>query len=250
MRNEGSARIRLLLADSQSLFREAVRAVLADGGEIEVVAEAGDGRSALGEAIRSEPEVAIVDSELPNGDGIATTRAIRRSVPTCSVVFLATAEVPATLLAAVEAGATAFLTRETPLRDLVEATAAVHRGEAFIPAHMLRDLLTRLVERRQDRDLALRRLGRLTRREREVLGLLAQGADNDRIALALVISPETARTHVQNLLGKLEVHSRLEAAAFVAQRGLLEELEPVDAWRSPAALRSLHADRSDARPGA
>ena len=85
MRNEGSARIRLLLADSQSLFREAVRAVLADGGEIEVVAEAGDGRSALGEAIRSEPEVAIVDSELPNGDGIATTRAIRRSVPTCSV---------------------------------------------------------------------------------------------------------------------------------------------------------------------
>ena len=250
MGNEEGSGIRLLLADSQSLFREAVRAVLADGGEIQVVAEAGDGRSALAEAIRSEPEVAIVDSELPNGDGIATTKAIRRNVPSCAVVFLAQNEAPTTLLAAVEAGATAFLTRETPLRTMVEATAAVHRGEAYIPPHLLRDLLTRLVERRQDRDLALRRLGRLTRREREVLGLLAQGADNDRIALALVISPETARTHVQNLLGKLEVHSRLEAAAFVAQRGLLEELEPVEAWHSTGAVRPLSSARSDTPPGA
>jgi DNA-binding NarL/FixJ family response regulator len=233
MTGPDAQKIRLLLADSQSLFREAVRAVLADGGEIDVVAEAGDGRGALGEAVRHEPDVAIVDSDLPNGDGISTTRAIRQNVPSCSVIFLAPGDAPAIVLAAVEAGATAFLTRETPLRGLVEATRAVCRGEAYIPPHLLRELLSRLVERRQDRDLALRRLGRLTRREREVLALLAKGADNDRIALALVISPETARTHVQNLLGKLEVHSRLEAAAFVAQRGLLEELEPVESLRPP-----------------
>jgi DNA-binding NarL/FixJ family response regulator len=221
-------KIRMLLADSQALFREAVRAVFAEGGAIEVVAEAGEGRTAVEEAARSRPDVALVDVDLPNGDGYSTTRAIRRKVPTCAVVMLAPTEDPDALFAAIEAGASAFLTREMPLNGLIEAADAVHRGEAMVPPRLLRDLLVRLIDRRVDRDYALRRLSRLTRREREVLALLTRGADNDGIALALVISPETARTHVQNLLGKLELHSRLEAAAFVAQRGLLDDLKPVE----------------------
>jgi DNA-binding NarL/FixJ family response regulator len=89
---------------------------------------------------------------------------------------------------------------------------------------MLGALLQRLIHRRRERDAALRRMAELTRREREVLALLAQGADNDGIAQRLVISPETARTHIQNVLGKLDVHSRLEAAAFVVQNGILDDL--------------------------
>jgi two-component system nitrate/nitrite response regulator NarL len=89
---------------------------------------------------------------------------------------------------------------------------------------MLGPLLKRLIVRRREQDEALRRMSRLTRREREVLALLAEGADNDGIAQALVISPQTARTHIQNVLSKLGVHSRLEAAAFVVQNGILDEL--------------------------
>jgi DNA-binding NarL/FixJ family response regulator len=89
---------------------------------------------------------------------------------------------------------------------------------------MLGALLQRLIQRRRERDGSLRQMAKLTRREREVLALLAQGGDNDEIAQTLVISPETARTHIQNLLGKLGVHSRLEAAAFVIQNGILDEL--------------------------
>jgi two-component system nitrate/nitrite response regulator NarL len=93
---------------------------------------------------------------------------------------------------------------------------------------MLGALLARLIRRRREQDEAIRRMSRLTRREKEVLALLAGGADNDAIAQALVISPQTARTHIQNVLGKLGVHSRLEAAAFVMQNGILDELATVE----------------------
>ena len=94
---------------------------------------------------------------------------------------------------------------------------------------MLGSLLQRLIHRRREQDDAVRQLSKLTRRERQVLGLLAGGADNDRIAQVLVISPETARTHVQHVLNKLGMHSRLAVAAFVVANGLVDELAAVDA---------------------
>jgi DNA-binding NarL/FixJ family response regulator len=94
---------------------------------------------------------------------------------------------------------------------------------------MLGSLLQRLIYRRREQDDAMRKVAKLTRRERQVLSLLANGADNDGIAQALVISPETARTHVQHVLGKLGMHSRLAVAAFVVSNGLIEELTAVDA---------------------
>ena len=97
-------------------------------------------------------------------------------------------------------------------------------GETIVPGRMLGPLLQRLIRRRREQRDALDRMSRLTRREREVLGLLAEGADNDTIAERLVISPETARTHVQNVLVKLEVHSRVEAAAFVMRHDMLDAL--------------------------
>lgn len=214
--------VRVLLADAHSLFREALSAALAGQPDLAVVAEAEDGLEAVGEATRMEPEVAVLDADLPNCEGVRAARLIRERVPGCRVVLLASEEEQDTLADAIDAGVNAYLTKASPLADLVDAIRAVHRGDTLVPARMLGGLLDRLVNRRREQSDAVRRMGRLTPREREVLALLAQGGDNDSIARDLVISPQTARTHIQNVLVKLGVHSRLEAAAVAIRNGLLD----------------------------
>ena len=216
--------VRILLADRQSLFREAVRTALDDEPDLEVVAEAADGVQAVNEAERTSPAVALIDAKLPNCDGIRAAALIAERVPGCRVVVLADSEDEPLLLDAVEAGACGFLSKTAPLAELIEAARVVDRGEALIAPHLLPRLLDRLVRRRREQEAALHVATRLTRREREVLALVAGGGDNDAIAQRLVISPETARTHIQNVLSKLDVHSRLEAAAFVRRNGLLDDL--------------------------
>jgi DNA-binding NarL/FixJ family response regulator len=221
--------IRVLLADGQSLFRDAMKVVLETRPDFEVVAEAADGMHAVAEAERTDPDLALVDADLPNGDGVRTTRLIAERLPECRILFLSDHEDDLALISSLEAGATGFVTKGSPIGDLIEMARRVHRGETTIPPQMLGTLLSSLIRNKREHDEALRRLARLTRREREVLALLAKGADNEGIAQPLVISPETARTHVQNVLGKLGVHSRLEAAAFVIQNGLVDELAGVGA---------------------
>jgi DNA-binding NarL/FixJ family response regulator len=216
--------IRILVADGHSLFRESVIVVLRSEQELMIVADARDGAELAMQIELTRPDVAILDLKLPGTDGVRAVRLIKEAVPDCRILALAEDEDQRTLLDVVEAGASGYLTKDCPLAELIDATKAVARGEIVIPRWMLGTLLSHLVRRRRERDEALRRMARLTRREREVLALLTDGADNDSIADKLFISPETARTHVQNLLGKLEVHSRLEAAAFVTSNGILDEL--------------------------
>jgi DNA-binding NarL/FixJ family response regulator len=225
MMADGDGVIRILLADEQSLFRDAVRVVLSSEDDLVVVGEAGDGIQAVAEAERVQPDVALLDASLPNCDGIRATQLISLKVPDCRVIVFSAQEDEQILVQALEAGASGYLSKGAPLAELIDATRAVRRGEALVPPRMLGALLQRLIVRRRERDDALKRMAKLTRREREVLALVAQGADNDAIAQHLVISPETARTHIQNVLGKLGVHSRLEAAAFVTQNGILDDLE-------------------------
>jgi DNA-binding NarL/FixJ family response regulator len=221
---DAEGKIRILLADGQSLFREAVKVVLENEADLEVVGEASDGLQAVAQTERTRPHLALVDANLPNGDGLRATYSITERVPECKVVVLSESEDERILVGAVEAGAAGYMTKEAPLADLIQAARSIHRGETLIPPRMLGPLLARLIRRKRDQDEAVRRLNRLTRREREVLALLADGGDNDVIAQRLVISPQTARTHIQNVLSKLGVHSRLEAAAFVVQNGVVDEL--------------------------
>jgi DNA-binding NarL/FixJ family response regulator len=145
--------------------------------------------------------------------------------PECKVVVLADVEDHELLIEALEAGASGFLTKGSPLSELIDAARRVQRGEVLIPPRLLGPLLGRLIRRRREQDQAYRQMSKLTKREKEILALLSDGADNNAIAQALVISPGTARTHVQNVLTKLGVHSRLEAAAFVIRNGIRDELQ-------------------------
>jgi DNA-binding NarL/FixJ family response regulator len=222
-----AARIRVLLADEQALFREAVKIVLEAQRDFSVVAQAGDAVYAVAEAERTRPDIALVDTELPNLGVEELTRRIKRSVPECGVVLLSPRAELGTLVSSMEAGASGYLTKDSGLDQLVEAARAVHRGETLVPSKMLGPLLDRLIHRGRDEDEAMRKLSRLTRREREVLALMMQGADNAVIAQTLTISPETARTHIQNILGKLGLHSRLEAVAFVSGNGIVNRLVQV-----------------------
>ena len=228
--------VRILLAVGQSLFRDAVKLVLEEEPDFEVVAVAPDGLQAVAEAERTRPDVALVDTNLPNGNGIRATLLIKANVPDCKVLVLSSEEDQQLLAAAVEAGASGYLTNGCPIAELIDATRSIYLGDTLIPPRMLGALLTSLFHQRREKDESLRRISRLTRREREVLALLADGADNDAIARALVISPQTARTHIQNLLSKLGVHSRLEAAAFARHNAIIRQLLGAD--RSIESLSS------------
>lgn len=216
--------IRILLADQHALFREAIRTGLESQADIQVVAETRNGPEAVAEAERTHPHVAIIDIDLPITDGIRTASLIRERAPHCRVLVLGANEDDRSLVEVLDAGASGYLTKEAPLADLIHATRAVNRGDTLVPPRMLGPLIAGLLRRKREQDHAHDRVSRLTHREREVLALLADGADNEGIARALVISPQTARTHIQNILGKLAVHSRLEAAAFVTRNGILADL--------------------------
>ena len=220
--------MRILLGDEQSLFRQAVRTVLTNESDMEIVAEAGDGVRAVAASEQVRPDVVILNAWLPNCDGIRATAMIRERLPACRILVLSEQEDESELLHALEAGANAYLTKASALTDLITATRSIHEGGTVVPPRMLGGLLSRLIRHREEQDDAIRRLARLTRREREVVALLAEGADNDAIAQTLVISPQTARTHLQNALEKLGLHSRLEAAMFANQNSILLDLVSID----------------------
>jgi DNA-binding NarL/FixJ family response regulator len=222
----GGGRVRILFASRQALFRQAVRAALDGESGFEVVMDTGDSAQALSGARRLRPEVAMIDEDLNGTDGMEIAREIKQFLPDCSVLVLSGNGDHDGLLRAVEAGVNGYLKKESSLIELLSATRALQRGEMVVPPSMLRPLVDDLLRRRREKEDALRHLAKLTNREREVLSFLVTGADNDAIARELVISPETARTHIQHILAKLGVHSRLEAAAFV-MRNRIDEAQPL-----------------------
>jgi DNA-binding NarL/FixJ family response regulator len=218
-----------LLADQHALFRESLRTSLDKETGFRVVREARTGSEAVVEAERMCPDLAILDMELPIDDAVRTTVELRERVPGCKILVLGVDADCGKLVELLVAGANGYLIKDVPLSELIHATRAICSGDTLIPPKMLGPLLTELLRRRKRQDRASQRISRLTPREREVLALLAEGADNERIAKVLVISPQTARTHIQNILGKLSVHSRLEAAALVTQNGTYDDLVAADA---------------------
>jgi DNA-binding NarL/FixJ family response regulator len=218
----------VLVADDRALFREAMCAVLTIEPDLRVVADVADGLDVVSEALRTRPDVAVLHADLPGYDGIIATRDLREAVPGCKVLTVGEGEDVSLLVELLRAGANGYVTKQTSLEGLIEGVRAICRGETPMPPGMVSAVLEQLLETSSNRDEALRRVRRLTVRERQVLALLVAGGNNQSVAKELFISRQTVRTHIQNVIVKLGVHSRLEAAMFVTRNEIEDELNNPD----------------------
>jgi NarL family two-component system response regulator LiaR len=211
--------IRILIADDHAVVREGLRGFLELQDGLTVVGESGDGEEALAAAERLRPDVVLMDLVMPRLDGVGAMRELRRRMPEVRVIVLTSFLDDDRLLPAVQAGAAGYLLKDVEPSELARAVRAAHAGEALLdPA-----AAARLVEAIADGQAspAAEERERLTRREREVLELIAQGRSNKRIALELGISEKTVKAHVGRLLGKLGVADRTQAALLAVRRGLV-----------------------------
>jgi DNA-binding NarL/FixJ family response regulator len=216
---------RVFVAMENKLYGEMLRESIDREADLTVVGEAGDAAAAVKSAADTRAAVVLISSGLPGfADGSASCM-LRDHAPGSRVIVLADERDQRLLAEGLGCGASGYLTKDCSLAEVVEAVRGVARGDTLIPPGMLGPLLADLLERRKSHEDALLLLARLSTRERQVLALVARGKKTTEIADVLVISPETARTHVQNILTKLGVHSRLEAASFVIEHGLVSHLE-------------------------
>jgi DNA-binding NarL/FixJ family response regulator len=206
--------VRVLVADDHQLMREGTAALLAADPRIEVAGMARDGREALELAGRRAPDVALLDLNMPELDGLQVCAELRRSHPEIAVLMLTVSEHEPDLYAALRVGAGGYLTKDMPAGELIEAVLAVARGEPRIAAAMASRMLAELGGTAAAPEDPL---GALSEREREVLTLLSEGLRNREIAERLVISEATVKTHVRHVLEKLRFRNRAEAAAFAAR---------------------------------
>jgi DNA-binding NarL/FixJ family response regulator len=213
--------IRVLVVDDHFVVRKGVCALLAGSPDIKVVGEAEDGQQAVDEASRCRPEVILMDLQLPRLDGVEATRRILAAQPEIGIVILTGVDVEAEVLTAIAAGALGYLAKTSKREDFLEAIRQVHRGEAWLPPRLTRNLLAYL--KPQPTPVTL---DQLTGRESEVLTLLARGRSNRSIARELSIAEVTVRTHVSHILDKLKVSNRVEAALHVMRLGLVQPGPP------------------------
>ncbi len=215
--------ITLLICDDHRLLTDALVNIVGFDDGIKLVADPVDnGQDAIALCAEHRPDVVMMDIDLRGDlDGIEATRRIKRVSPLTNVVVVSGQRRPTVLVEAVEAGAAGFLDKNTAVDDLLATIRAAAAGEVLVDPAVLASLLPRLAAERQSTQDVNARLARLTAREREVLGLMAAGCRNDAIAARLVISTPTVRTHAQNILLKLGVHSQLEAVALAARNSQL-----------------------------
>ncbi len=229
------SRVRLLVAESRALHRAALSAALAAETDLEIVAQVSDEMEALERLQRLEPDVVCIGSMVLGRAGLALCEQIKVACPQQRVLVIDDVGNPAVLLAAVRAGVEGYTTKDTSLSALVDAVRKVYAGEAVVPPAMLQGLLRALTASARQADEFYELFLRLTTREKQVLELLVDGCGNRMIAEILVISPQTARTHIQNVVRKLGAHSRLEAAAMAVEHGWLRGRVGNGATRSLAA---------------
>lgn len=213
----------VLVADDQSLIRQAVTDILAGEDGIEVVGEAVDGRQAVALARELTPDVVVMDIRMPGLDGIGATAQICADpgLAATKVLVLTTFEEDEYVVAALRAGASGFVGKGAEPEDIVRAVRAVHAGNALLSPTATRNLINRFVGVAPTPPNTLRQLQQLTERETQVLVAVARGLSNQEIADTLVISPHTAKTHVNRIMAKLHAHDRAQLVVTAYETGLV-----------------------------
>jgi DNA-binding NarL/FixJ family response regulator len=209
---------RVLLADDQGLVRAGFRMILTGEAWIEIVGEASDGREAVAQAERLQPDVVLMDIRMPELDGIEATRRITARPDAPRIIVLTTFDLDEYVYASLRAGASAFLLKDAREEQLVAAIRVVADGGSLFAPSVTRRLIERFCEPAPTPD---RRIEQLTAREREVLDLVARGSSNAEIAAKLVVSEHTTKTHVASILQKLELRNRVQAVVFAYESGLV-----------------------------
>lgn len=224
--NEQESSIRILIADDHAIVRDGIRSLLATVPDIEVVAEAENGREAVSKARGLQPDVILMDLMMPEMDGIEAIGQIMEREPEARILVLTSFSADDKVFPAIKAGARGYLLKDSDSQELVQAIRQVYRGESWlhpkIARKLLRELSTEPPAQQESSEV-----DPLTGREVEVLHLVALGMSNQEIAIKLVISEGTVRTHVSNILSKLHVASRTQATLYALREGLasLDEVE-------------------------
>ncbi len=213
--------IRVLIADDQTLVSAGLAAILEDQSDITVVGEAGDGIEAVNLAQRYRPDVALLDVRMPRLDGIEAARKIVATGLPTRVLILTTFDLDEYLYGALKAGASGFLLKDVPRDQLVAGVRAVAAGDGLIAPTATRRLIERFAKLPTPGDTDTH-LSDLSNREREVLALLARGLSNAEIAAQLFLSIATVKTHVANVLVKLDLRDRVQAVVFAYETGIVE----------------------------
>jgi len=219
-------RIRVLLVDDHQLLTGSLAQLLGREEDIEVVGVA----ATVAETktmLRERLDVVLMDYRLPDGTGTEATRAVKARWPNCRVVMLTAVNDDETVLESIQAGADGYLTKDHAVDDIVGAVRGAHAGETLLPRSVIVGIAQRVAAAR-DRGRDRVRIEPLTPRELDVLRALSEGLSTPEICGRLSIAPNTLRTHVQNIMGKLRVHSKLEAVAFALRHRLVEPPRPDD----------------------
>jgi DNA-binding NarL/FixJ family response regulator len=214
--------VRVLIADDQVLFREGLRTLLSTRGDIDVVGEAGTGEEAVAMAARLSPDVVLMDLQMPVLDGVQATARLRQQQPDLPVLVLTTFADDQNLFGALRAGAVGYLLKDVSLETLESAIRAAARGEAFLQSTVTGRVVAafaRMAESASGPADAM--VLPLSAREREILALVGRGASNKEIADRLCLAEGTVKNHVTNILAKLDVRDRTQAALRARQLGLV-----------------------------
>ncbi len=214
----GNTPVRVLIADNQTLFRTGLARLLAEDPRVRVVAEAGDGVEAVRRCREMEPDVVLMDIKMPNLDGIKATEQILATLPDTPVLILTSFEADAHVLAALRAGASGYVLKDSEPEAIITSILAVRSGERVMAGAIAQRVLGMLTGDTTPKDF----YDGLTAREIEILKLIAGGAANKQIAYKLAISEKTVRNHISNMYEKLQIFDRSQAVLYAARKGLVQ----------------------------